>query len=94
MGWFLSGTLIGPAFGPFIGGIIVTFTSWRVIFYLQCGLSVLAAVAGFFLLPETIHYAKKEELRGLPLGKKAALLCHMCNPWRVIKLYRYVVGSN
>jgi len=35
MGWFLSGTLIGPAFGPFIGGVIVTFKSWRMIFYLQ-----------------------------------------------------------
>lgn len=28
LGWFLSGTLIGPAFGPFIGGIIVTYASW------------------------------------------------------------------
>lgn len=28
LGWFLSGTLIGPAFGPFIGGIIVTYTTW------------------------------------------------------------------
>lgn len=28
LSWFLSGTLIGPAFGPFIGGIIVTYRSW------------------------------------------------------------------
>lgn len=28
LGWFLSGTLIGPAFGPFLGGIIVTYTTW------------------------------------------------------------------
>jgi MFS family permease len=39
MGWFLSGTLIGPALGPFIGGIIVTFRSWRVIFYFQTALA-------------------------------------------------------
>ncbi|KAL1835178.1 hypothetical protein VTK73DRAFT_6099 [Phialemonium thermophilum] len=38
MGWFLSGTLIGPAFGPFVGGIIVTYRSWRVIFWLQSAL--------------------------------------------------------
>ncbi|KAI1071217.1 hypothetical protein LB507_009710 [Fusarium sp. FIESC RH6] len=25
MGWFLTGTLVGPAFGPFLGGIIVTY---------------------------------------------------------------------
>ena len=28
-GFFLSGTLIGPALGPFIAGIIVTYRSWR-----------------------------------------------------------------
>jgi MFS family permease len=40
LGWFLSGTLIGPALGPFIGGIIVTFRSWRDIFWLQrCSVS-------------------------------------------------------
>ncbi|ROW08147.1 hypothetical protein VPNG_06882 [Cytospora leucostoma] len=56
MGWFLSGTLIGPAIGPFVGGIIVTYTSWRVIFWVQTGLSGLAALGTFFLLPETIHH--------------------------------------
>jgi MFS family permease len=29
LGWFLSGALVGPAFGPFIGGIIVTFRTFE-----------------------------------------------------------------
>lgn len=89
MGWFLSGTLIGPAFGPFIGGIIVTFKSWRGIFYLQTALAGVAAVGAFFLLPETAHYMKSDELVGLPLKKKAGILWKMLNPWRVVRLYQY-----
>lgn len=89
MGWFLSGTLIGPAFGPFIGGIIVTFRSWRVIFWLQSALAGTAAIGAYFLLPETIHYMKSTELKGLPLRQKVLTLGAMINPWRVLKLYRY-----
>ena len=89
MGWFLSGTLIGPAFGPFIGGIIVTFKSWRVIFYLQTALAGVALVGSYFLLPETAHHMKIDDLVGLPLKAKAKVLGGMLNPWRVIKLYKY-----
>lgn len=89
MGWFLSGTLIGPAFGPFIGGIIVTFKSWRDIFYLQTALAGVATIGAFFLLPETSHHKKSDDLVGLPLKKKAHILWGMLNPWRVFKLYKY-----
>jgi MFS family permease len=90
MGWFLSGTLIGPAFGPFIGGIIVTFKSWRVIFYLQTALAGVALVGAWFFLPETAHHRKVDDLVGLPLRVKAGFLWRMLNPWRVVKLYKYV----
>jgi MFS family permease len=89
MGWFLSGTLIGPAFGPFIGGIIVTFQSWRVIFYLQTALAGVALIGAYFLLPETIHHKKSNDLIRLPLKAKARVLWGMTNPCRVVRLYRY-----
>lgn len=89
MGWFLSGTLIGPAFGPFIGGIIVTFKSWRVIFYLQTALAGVAFIGAYFLLPETAHRRKMDELVGMPVKKKASVLASMLNPWRVLRLYIY-----
>lgn len=89
MGWFLSGTLIGPAFGPFIGGIIVTFKSWRVIFYLQTALAGVALVGAYFVLPETAHHMKKDDMVGLPLKAKARFLWRMLNPWRVLRLYKY-----
>ncbi|KAJ5051508.1 uncharacterized protein L3040_001284 [Drepanopeziza brunnea f. sp. 'multigermtubi'] len=89
MGWFLSGTLIGPAFGPFIGGIIVTFRSWRVIFCLQTALAGVALVGAYVLLPETAHHMKADDLVGLSLRAKARILCGMLNPWRVLGLYKY-----
>lgn len=89
MGWFLSGTLIGPAFGPFIGGIIVTYTSWRVIFWLQTGLSGLAALGTIFILPETIHHRKADNLVGYSPKQKVSVLWGMINPTRVLRLYRY-----
>ncbi|KAK5107577.1 hypothetical protein LTR62_001020 [Meristemomyces frigidus] len=88
-GWFLSGTLIGPALGPFIGGIIVTFVSWRAIFWLQTALAAVASVAVVLFVPETIHHAKKEQLVGLPKGQQVKKLWSWINPWRVVKLFRY-----
>lgn len=89
LSWFFSGTLIGPAFGPFIGGVIVTFKTWRDIFWLQTALAGLATVLCFFFLPETIHYKRSIELEGLKPGEKAKKLWSWTNPIRVISLYRY-----
>jgi MFS family permease len=85
----MSGTLIGPALGPFIGGIIVTFRSWRDIFWLQTALAGTATILCFFLQPETIHEKRAKELDGLPASEKAAKMWQWLNPVRVIRLYRY-----
>ncbi|KAI4638244.1 hypothetical protein J4E93_010243 [Alternaria ventricosa] len=89
LGWFLSGTLIGPALGPFIGGIIVTFRSWRDIFWLQTALAGAATLFCFFLQPETIHKKRADELVGLPAAQRAHKMWQWLNPFRVVKLYRY-----
>ncbi|KAJ7891379.1 major facilitator superfamily domain-containing protein [Mycena olivaceomarginata] len=89
LGWYLSGSLIGTALGPFIAGVIVTYRSWRVIFWLQTALGGLATVLVFFFQPETIHQTRYGELVGLSFEQKAARLWQMTNPFRVIKLCRY-----
>lgn len=89
LGWFLSGTLIGPAFGPFIGGIIVTFRSWRDIFWLQTALGGIGTLLVAFLLPETIHYKRSTELAELPPRQRLARLWAWSNPFRILRLYRY-----
>ncbi|KAI2640119.1 major facilitator superfamily domain-containing protein [Xylaria nigripes] len=88
-GWFMSGTLIGPAFGPFLGGLIVTYTSWRVIFWLQSGLAGVATIGVYFLMPETIFHKKISDLEGYTGVAKARALLPLLSPWRIIKLFEY-----
>jgi hypothetical protein len=88
-GWFLSGTLIGPAFGPFLGGLIVTYTSWRVIFWLQTGLAAVGTIGIYLLMPETIFHKRIDDLVGHSGHEKGRALLSMLNPWRVLKLFEY-----
>ncbi|KIW93951.1 uncharacterized protein Z519_05266 [Cladophialophora bantiana CBS 173.52] len=90
LGWFLSGTLIGPAFGPFIGGIIVTFRSWRDIFWLQSALGGLAAVLVVLLLPETIPEKKIHDLREYSRKERTVRILHWVSPFRIaVLLFSY-----
>ncbi|KOS20533.1 Quinidine resistance protein 3 [Escovopsis weberi] len=89
LGWFSSGTLIGPALGPFIGGCIVTRYSWRVIFWVQTAGAAAAVFFVFFLVPETIHRKKITDLEGLPGRKKIFAILALVNPIHVLSLFRY-----
>lgn len=86
MGWLLLGTQVGPAFGPCIGGVIVTYASWRVIFYFLsgCGGFVLALV--ILLLKETSTTSRYKEMR-TKSGKRLVVIPF--NPFRVILALRY-----
>ncbi|KAJ5130449.1 uncharacterized protein N7515_006488 [Penicillium bovifimosum] len=90
LGWFLSGTLIGPAFGPFIGGVIVTFHSWRAIFWLQTALGGCGTLLVFFFFPETYPNLTKNDTHDMPLWQKAVILWHRISPLQVaIMLFKY-----
>ena len=49
--WYLSCTVIGPSFGPFMSGLIVQFASWRIIYWVQLGCAIATMLAGFFFIP-------------------------------------------
>ena len=70
-------------------GIIVTYVSWRNIFWLQVALAGVATLAVILLIPETIHRARKEDLVGLTKKQQARKLWSWANPVRVIWLFRY-----
>ncbi|KAJ5132819.1 hypothetical protein N7448_006977 [Penicillium atrosanguineum] len=90
LGWFLSGTLIGPAFGPFIGGVIITFCSWRVVFWLQTALGGCGTLLVFFFFPETYPHVDKSDLTEMSLSQKTKFLAHRINPVRVgVLLFTY-----
>ncbi|CBX90495.1 hypothetical protein LEMA_P066210.1 [Plenodomus lingam JN3] len=86
---FLTGMFVGPALGPFIGGIVVTYRTWREIFWLQSALAGAATLFCLFLQPETIHEKRAAELEGLPAREKAAKMWEWLNPTRILRLIRY-----
>lgn len=88
LSWFLCGLFIGPSLGPFIGGLITSFCSWRVIFWLQSGLAGVASLLVVIGLPETTHHKKATELQGLNKIEKAKQLWQWTNPIQVFSLFR------
>ncbi|CAK7230933.1 hypothetical protein SCUCBS95973_007740 [Sporothrix curviconia] len=84
LAWIMSGTLVGPAIGPTIGGIIVTYSSWRNIYWFQTGLAGIASVMTVFLLPETSHTRRWESI---PKDQRVRECLAAYNPVRLIKLF-------
>jgi EmrB/QacA subfamily drug resistance transporter len=51
MGLFGLGVLFAPAIGPTLGGYLVEYVNWRLIFYINIPVGVLGLVAALFVLP-------------------------------------------
>ncbi|KAF2199443.1 MFS general substrate transporter [Delitschia confertaspora ATCC 74209] len=74
---------------PRLGGILVTFSSWRLIFWAQTALAGVTMLLVIGSLPETIHQRRSEELKGVHDTEKARKIWQWLNPFRIIRLYRY-----
>lgn len=83
---FLSGTLIGPCLAPLLGGAIVTYVSWRNIFWMQTGLGGIATVLVIFFLPETIPSKGIDDIKELSKKRRTAYILHQISPIRVTVL--------
>ena len=53
MGFMVSGTMVGPAMGPIIGGVLSQFLGWRSMFWFLVILSVAFLVPLLVAFPET-----------------------------------------
>ncbi len=53
MGFTQIGSILGPAIGPVLGGVISQYTDWHYIFWLLAGLACAIFVPLLILLPET-----------------------------------------
>lgn len=87
LGWFLAGSMSGYALGPVVGGAIITYTSWRVIFWVQAGLSGAAVPTTYFLLRETIHSTRTAELTGQGIRRAARQTWQWMNPAITVKVF-------
>lgn len=91
MSWVISGAQLGTAFGAVGGGIIVNFTSWRVIFWVLAGIGLTVFLSAFFMLPETLvetkHQIVLQEIRIDHPKRKFVFIPF--NPLRVIRALKY-----
>ncbi|KFY95663.1 hypothetical protein V500_02698 [Pseudogymnoascus sp. VKM F-4518 (FW-2643)] len=52
VGFFMAGSVSGPAIGPCVGGVIVTFTNWRVIYWVQVGMVGFGLALSLLFVPD------------------------------------------
>jgi DHA2 family multidrug resistance protein len=71
MGFFSISTLLGPALGPTVGGILMEYFNWRAIFYMAMPFSVAGILVGSLLMPEREESTKRSQFDWLGF----ALLC-------------------
>ncbi|PYH49254.1 putative MFS transporter [Aspergillus saccharolyticus JOP 1030-1] len=91
VGFFMAGTVSGPAIGPCIGGIIVTFASWRNIYWVQVAMTGFGLVLAVLFVPELTSVDAKAhpvEATVEPSNQLRTIL-YAFNPMRVFKLWIY-----
>lgn len=91
MSWIVTGAQMGTSLGGLIGGIIVNFTSWRVIFYVLAAVGGVILGLGLVFLPETSiktkHQILLEEEHKTNPNKKFIFVWF--NPLRIIGALKY-----
>ena len=55
MGIFGFGTVFAPAIGPALGGFLVQYSSWRLIYFINIPIGIVGAALSYRLLP---HFAR------------------------------------
>ncbi|BCS30226.1 putative MFS transporter [Aspergillus puulaauensis] len=89
VGFFMLGSVTGPAIGPCIGGVIVTFASWRYIYWLQTAMAGFGLVLSLIFVPEV---QQETDSSGIEKEKKKITLGYVLrvsNPARVFRLWLY-----
>jgi EmrB/QacA subfamily drug resistance transporter len=52
MGLYGLGIIFAPAIGPALGGYLVEYVNWRLIFYINVPIGIVGAIAAFLVLPK------------------------------------------
>lgn len=69
--------------GPCFGGIIVTFAQWRIIYWLQFGMTLLGLILSLLFVPNLQAKSAKKEPRNI------AFILSMFNPLRIFRPFVY-----
>lgn len=103
MGLFGLGVIFAPAVGPVLGGYLVEYFNWRLVFFVNLPVGVLGAIATVFVIPKIAPAAPRRfDVLGfltVALGLAAILLaCEEGQDWgwtgyRVLMLLTFGVLS-
>ena len=76
MAWLTMPALIGPVIGPPLGGLIVSYTSWRWVFDINVPVGIIGAIAVTLYIPDMREEGRggRLDLRGLILSGLAMAL--------------------
>ncbi|RAK96571.1 putative MFS transporter [Aspergillus ibericus CBS 121593] len=90
VGFFMTGTVTGPAIGPCIGGIIVTWASWRNIFWVQVAMTGFGLILSLCFVPEIPSADTKITAADSPTSRtKMMNIISTFNPTRIFRLWIY-----
>lgn len=75
-------SVLAPTLGPLLGGVILLFSNWRVIFWVIAIWSAASLVLLYYYMPETLPAEKREPLQYKKLFN---------NYWRILTNQRYML---
>ncbi|KAK2031163.1 major facilitator superfamily transporter [Colletotrichum zoysiae] len=95
VGFFLGSCVGANTLAPLTGGVIVNFTSWRVIYWVQSGMAFVGLIMAFFFVPKASDLAKHQVAGKAPV-RSLVQLCRAFNPMGVFRQFKYpnVLATN
>ena len=73
------------AISPILKGLIVTYSAWRVIFWVQTVLGGLCGVCLLFLIPKTASGQEQNDFNSLSTGEQIIAILKALNPARTLE---------
>ncbi|KAJ5432335.1 uncharacterized protein N7458_011491 [Penicillium daleae] len=86
VGFMMVGSVSGPAIGPCVGGVIATFAQWRIIYWLQFGMTALGLALSLLFVP---NIQKKQQSLSATQPVNLSLVLQMFNPLRIFRPFIY-----
>jgi EmrB/QacA subfamily drug resistance transporter len=97
MGFFSVNTILGPAIGPALGGLLIESFNWRAIFYMAMPFSIVGILFGAIFMPEREEADKRANFDwvgfALLCTTMTSLLSGLANGQRLGWESDFVVGS-
>lgn len=85
LGYISAAMMLAPVMGPFLGGYLIEYLSWRYIFGAIALISSLLLAGLYFMLPETRPAELKSDRQLVPWARFAMLLSR--RPYRRMVIY-------